>query len=102
MVLNIRYNRALGLRTLGRHDEAIPELLSLVRGQRRASGIHSGRTEWVDRATLDAVSRFGTAEQANDYLRGYLDDCAATGERPSREADIRVRLRTFLAEPDAP
>jgi hypothetical protein len=102
MVLNIRYNRAIGLGTLGRHDEAIPELLALVRGQRRASGIHSGRTEWIDRATLDAVSRFGTAEQANDYLRGYLDDCAAAGERPSREADIRVRLRTFLAEPDAP
>ncbi|MCX5651529.1 MAG: serine/threonine-protein kinase [Planctomycetota bacterium] len=98
MVLNIRYNRALALGSLGRHQAALPELLSLVRGQRRASGVHSGRTEWTDRATLEALDMAGTPEQARDYLAGYLEDCAAAGERPRRDGEIRARLQRLLGE----
>ncbi len=98
MVLNIRYNRALALGSLGRHQAALPELLSLVRGQRRASGVHSGRTEWTDRATLEALDMAGTPEQARDFLAGYLEDCAAAGERPRRDGEIRARLQRLLGE----
>ena len=101
VVLNIRYNRALGFGSLGRHREALSELLSLVRGQRRASGVHSGRSEWTDRVTLDAILFAGTPEEARDYLSGYLEDCAAAGERPRREAEIRDRLRGLLSETQA-
>lgn len=97
IVLNIRYNRALALGSLDRHQEALSELLSLVRGLRRANGLHSGRTEWADGVVVQALAAVGTSEQARDYLEGYLADCTAAGEEPRREAQIRDSLKVLLA-----
>ena len=100
-VLNIRYNRAIALGNLGRHAEAIPELMSMVQGLRRASGVHSPRSEWIGERALESVAVAGTPEQARAYLDQYLADCAAEVADPLQKQAIRARLAHLLGETDS-